>query len=194
MKLTYTVQVDDHHNGEHHDPGDVDVTVTGTNDAPVITSSAQMDRVRSNRNSAGLTDADLTDTAHGTVTFTDADLSEGTHTVTVTGVTGGLGRHDRRCPRQCDPERAGCRWDLSANSSSGATGGSDGLAFSAGRGGFRLPRHPGQTVKLTYAVAGRRPPWRHHDTENVDITITGTNDAPVHPERDQSAEADGHRR
>ena len=167
VKLTYTVQVDDHHGGTTTQ--NVDVTVTGTNDAPVITSSAQTGSITER---AGLTDSDLTDTAHGTVTFTDADLSD-THTVTVTGVTAsgvmtGL------------PSNATLKSWLSlgplTDSSGGATG-SDAWTFSAQDENFDYLA-AGQTVKLTYAVQVAD----HHGgttTQNVDITITGTNDAPV---------------
>src|SRR5262249_34646868 len=89
LTLTYTIEVDDHHGGVVTQ--NVVITVTGTNDTPVITSSAQtgsIDEIADTRNST------TADTASGTVTFTDVDLSD-THNVTITqvkttGTTSGL--------------------------------------------------------------------------------------------------------
>ena len=79
VTLTYTVQVDDHNGGVVTQP--VTITVTGTNDTPVITSGTQSAREGADRTD----DSDTPDTATGTITFTDLDLSD-THTVTITGV------------------------------------------------------------------------------------------------------------
>ena len=85
VTLTYTVQVDDHHGGVVTQP--VTITITGTNDTPVITSAAQTGAITEETNASqpnprGSSDPD---TASGAVTFTDVDLSD-THAVTITGV------------------------------------------------------------------------------------------------------------
>ena len=105
LTLTYTVQVDDHNGGVVSQ--DVTITVTGTNDTPVITSGAQGGAITEEThtplpNPTGSSDPDK---ANGAVTFTDVDLSDH-HQVTVTGVvasgvTTGLADHATRW--------AGCR-------------------------------------------------------------------------------------
>ena len=62
---TYTVTLDDQHGGVIAQ--DVTVTITGTNDAPVITAATSNALVSGNA---------TTDTVGGTVSFTDVDLSD----------------------------------------------------------------------------------------------------------------------
>ncbi len=109
LTLTYTVQVDDGHGGVVSQP--VTITVTGTNDTPVITSGTQTGTIteRSNASQPNPTGSTTADTATGTVTFTDVDLSDH-HTVTVTGVvasgiTSGPGEPWQR-PRLADVRHA----------------------------------------------------------------------------------------
>ena len=85
LTLTYTVQVDDGHGGVVTQP--VTITVTGTNDTPVITSDPQTGTIteRFNTPQPNPTGSTAADTATGAVTFTDVDLSDH-HTVSVTGV------------------------------------------------------------------------------------------------------------
>ena len=69
---------------------DVVVTITGTNDAPVITSSAQTGAITETIDNPGGTDTDPA-AATGTITFDDADLAD-RHTVEIlpgASVTGG---------------------------------------------------------------------------------------------------------
>ncbi len=84
LTLTYTVVVDDLDGGTQ--TRNVVVTVTGTNDAPVI------DAIQTDLSEQTDT-LDLTSTI--TVTFTDVDLTDTGHTATITtaiasGVTTGL--------------------------------------------------------------------------------------------------------
>src|SRR5437879_5164717 len=72
---SFTVQVDDHHGGLATQV--VTIDITGTNDAPVITSAAQSGNV-----SEGDGLAASTMTAIGQVTFSDVDTSD-THAFTV---------------------------------------------------------------------------------------------------------------
>ena len=62
---TYTVTLDDQHGGVVAE--DVTVTITGTNDAPVITAATSNAFVSGNA---------TTDTVGGTISFTDVDLSD----------------------------------------------------------------------------------------------------------------------
>ena len=108
------------------------------------------------------------------MTFTDVDLSD-THTVTVTGVvasgvTTGLPTDTRRC----------CGWltlgTLTDTTGTGL-GGSDAWSFSAQDKNFDYLA-AGETLTLTYTVQ-----VDDHNggvvTQNVTITVTGTNDTPV---------------
>ena len=93
LTLTYTVQVDDGHGGVVTQP--VTITVTGTNDAPVITSGTQTDTITElfNTPQPNPTGSTAADTATGTLTFTDVDLSDTTRSVTgvvASGTTSGL--------------------------------------------------------------------------------------------------------
>src|SRR5439155_1340230 len=80
VTLTYTIKVDDGHGGFVSQ--DVTITVTGTNDTPTITSSAQSASIGELPDTH---DSSTLDEANGAVTFTDLDLSD-THKVTITGV------------------------------------------------------------------------------------------------------------
>jgi len=71
VALTYTVQVDDHNGGV--ETQDVLVTVHGSEDAPVITSLPQSATVAS---SAPPSPGGAARTTNGTITFSDADLSD----------------------------------------------------------------------------------------------------------------------
>ena len=168
VKLVSTVTVGDGHGGTAATP--VTITITGTDDAPVITSGAQTRAITELANTTGSTTPP--DMASGTVTFTDADLSD-THTVTVTGVTttgatSGL------------PINATLLTWLTlgtlTDSTNGVTG-SDDWSFSAQDKNFDYLA-VGQQVTLTYTVQVDD----HHGgvvTTPVIVTVTGTDDAPV---------------
>ncbi|MGY3562438.1 VCBS repeat-containing protein [Bradyrhizobium sp. USDA 4463] len=167
VTLTYTVQVADTHGGTTSQ--NVMVTITGTNDQPVITSSAQG---ASLSELTGQTGSTSPDSATGTVTFTDADLSD-THSVTITGVTSSgvtSGLADNATVKS---------W-LSLGALSDATGGvtgSDGWSFAAQDKSFDYLAQ-GESVTLTYTVEVADT---HGGTtsQNVVVTIAGTNDTPV---------------
>ncbi len=173
LTLTYTVQVDDGHGGIVTQP--VTITVTGTNDTPVITSGEQAGAIteRFNTPQPNPTGSTALDTATGTVTFTDVDLSDH-HAVTITGVvasgiTSGL------------PDNTTLKGWLSLgtlhDTTGSGTGGSDTWTFSAQDGNFDYLA-AGETVTLTYTV---QVDDGHGGivTQPVTITVTGTNDAPV---------------
>src|SRR4029078_7761953 len=77
---SFTVQVDDHHGGLATQV--VSIDITGTNDAPVITSAPQSGNVSEGD---GLPAA--AQIATGQVTFSDVDTSD-THTLSVSGAAG----------------------------------------------------------------------------------------------------------
>ena len=81
LTLTYTATVDDGHGGVVTKP--FTVTITGTNDTPIITSAPQTGTLTER---AGIRDSATLDVANGTVNFTDVDLTDA-HDVTITAVT-----------------------------------------------------------------------------------------------------------
>jgi fibronectin-binding autotransporter adhesin len=168
VKLTYTVEVADNHGGTTTQ--NVDITITGANDAPVITSSAQTGAITE---CEGTLNSTSEDTACGTVTFTDADLSD-THTVTVTGVT--ASGVTSGLPSSSATLKSWLSLETMTDSGNGAAG-SDAWTFAAQDKNFDYLR-AGQTVTLTYTVEVAD----NHGgttTQNIDVTITGTNDAPI---------------
>ena len=68
VTLTYTVQVDDHHGG--FTSQNVVITVTGTNDAPIVAASSGAFTELAGTGNAAL------DHAGGSITFADLDLSD----------------------------------------------------------------------------------------------------------------------
>nr|WP_236000337.1 VCBS domain-containing protein [Bradyrhizobium uaiense] len=167
LTLVYTIQIDDHHGGVVTVP--VTITIVGTDDKPVITSPTQAAAITETE---GVTGSTKPDTASGTVTFTDVDLSD-THSVTVagvteTGVTKGL------------PDQATILSWISLGTLKDSTGGvtgSSGWTFSAADKNFDYLA-AGEKLTLTYLIQVDD----HHGgvvTQPVTITITGTNDVPT---------------
>lgn len=164
--LTYVVQVSDGKGGTLSQ--NVVVTVTGTNDLPVIqsgtTASGALTEI------SGSTASTTNDVASGTLRFSDADA--GTHTATVTGVSvsgtvAGL------------PTSQTLLTLLALGTTtepSGSTAGSIGWTFTAADKTFDYLAQ-GETVTITYAV--QIGDGQGGVTQPVVLTITGTNDAPV---------------
>ena len=73
VELTFTVTVNDDNGGT--DTQDVVITITGTNDAPIIDSAAQSGSITETADAAPAADANPTN-ATGTITFDDVDLSD----------------------------------------------------------------------------------------------------------------------
>ncbi|MDP3525193.1 MAG: VCBS domain-containing protein, partial [Hoeflea sp.] len=168
--ITFPVQIADDAGGI--DTTTVTVTITGTNDFPVLEAST-----------GGITETANTtlslaaNTVSSSMAFTDVDLSDVGHTATILGVTRG---------GESDGLPSGflgtlyLRSLLSINSVTKAAGSADGQVnwtFSAPDALFDYLSH-GQTTTLTYTV-------RVSDgdggtsTNTVTVTILGTNDQPV---------------
>ena len=166
LTLTYMIQVDDHHGGVVNQP--ITITITGTNDVPVITSPTQAAAITE---IPGVTGSTTPDCAHGTVTFTDVDLSD-THSVTISGVT----ESGVTSGLDLDAVQSWLTLGKLTDSTGGVTG-SDGWTFSAPDKSFDYLA-AGETLTLTYMIEVDD----HHGgvvTQPVTITITGTNDVPV---------------
>ncbi|HEX7884269.1 MAG TPA: VCBS domain-containing protein, partial [Afipia sp.] len=168
VTLTYAVSVNDNHSGSVSQ--NVVVTVTGTNDAPVLAAGSTTTGAITELSAT--TGSTTNDTASGAIKFTDADLSD-VHTVTIanvtaSGVTSGL------------PANAALLAMLAAGTVTeavGATPGSAPWTFTAQDKTFDY-LGAGQTATLTYVVQigdGKGGSF----SQNVVVTATGTNDAPV---------------
>ena len=168
LTLTYTATVNDGHGGIVTKP--LTVTVTGSNDTAAITSAAQIGTIKE---IAGAHNSSTPDTANGAIQFTDVDWTD-THAVTIlgsvsaSGVVTGLANG-----------AVPLTW-LSLGSLTDSTHGATGSRSWT----FSAPDHyfdylaDSETVTLTYTVQVDD----HHGgitSQNVAITVTGTNDAPV---------------
>jgi len=160
----FTITLDDGNGGIVNRT--IEVTVTGTNDAPVIAAIAQ-------KNLTEQTDtAPLTATIP--VTFTDVDLTDIGHAAHITGVvatgtTTGLALGEAELMALVVPG--------AVTKNSGSSSGSVALSFSAASTVFDYLAKD-EVLTLTYTVAiddgdgGVTP-------QTFVVTITGTNDAPV---------------
>ncbi|WP_347951913.1 VCBS domain-containing protein [Bradyrhizobium sp. SSUT77] len=168
LTVTYTVTIDDGHGGTVIQP--VTVTVTGTNDQPTIVPGATT-ATGSITEAAGTTGSTASDTASGTIAFADVDLSD-THTVSITGVT--VGGTTSGLPAN-STLLSWLSLGVKADSTNGAVG-SQPWSFAAQDKNFDFLA-AGQTATLTYTV---RVADAHggSTSQNVVVTITGSNDAP----------------
>ena len=162
----YTITITDSSPSHATVSKDVTVTITGTNDAPVI--DAIVDQSYDEPVSGALT-------ATIGVTFTDVDLIDVGHTATVTGVDvggvkGGLALDDLGLIALLTP-------DVVTKTGTSANGSFD-LHFSAPAGTFDYLAD-GEELILTYTVTVDDGDLGGASTQTVKITITGTNDAPV---------------
>ncbi|MGQ0560112.1 MAG: VCBS domain-containing protein [Sphingosinicella sp.] len=164
--FTYTVTDAD------GDTQTVTVTVTGSNDAPIVTSASQSGAVdeKAEPGEGG------TLTATGTVTFTDADLSD-THTASVTArvVTGqAIANGHALTAAQLDALKDAFSIQPVAQS---AGGGSVGWSYAIADGALdHLGAGDSVTLKFTVRIDDGEG---GSATQDVTITVTGTNDAPT---------------
>ncbi len=156
---TYNVTVADNHGGSVVQL--VTVTLTGANDPAVAAATATLTGSATER--AGLTGSVLLDTTTGIVAFTDSDSAD-THTVTGAPV----------------PQGTGYVGNLTLGALSDSTGGVTGTVpwtFSVADGALDFLA-AGQTQVQNYNVTVAD---NHGGTmiEQVSVTLTGVNDAPV---------------
>jgi VCBS repeat-containing protein len=166
LTLTYTATVNDGHGGVITKP--ITITITGTNDTPVIAGGAQTGSITE---AADVHNSPALDTAQGTIHFADVDQSD-THDVTITGVsasgvTSGLAGYSY----QFGWLKLGALTDTT-----GGVTGAQGWTFSAADYYFDYLAD-GESATLTYTVKIDD----HHGgttTKNVVVTVHGSNDAP----------------
>ena len=167
--FTYTVADP----GDNSDIADLQITITGTNDAPIIDSLAQSGSILETADSAPAADADPTN-ATGTITFDDVDLSDVPTASILAGasVTGGTAT--------LSTAQATALLDnltLSTVTDNPDGSGSVGWTYSVPNSEIDF-LGAGETVELTFTVQINDNKGGT-DTQDVVITITGTNDAPI---------------
>ncbi len=162
---TYTVTLSDNHGGTT--TKDIAITITGTNDAPVVSGGtfvgAVAEAAEPDAGAAALT-------ATGSISFTDADLNDighaATATAVATGVSAGLAGVDLTPFLSLTPTKA-----------AGGTVGAVDWAFSAPDATFDYLA-VGEVATLTYTVTIADGDGGS-TTQDVVITVTGANDAPT---------------
>ncbi len=168
--LTYTVNVVDDDGIPLNDTETVTVTITGSNDVPVITGGPD---------TSGLTETDSGLTDSGTLTVADADLTDlvtaAVDSVVVTGtgatsVPGTLTNAILQSFLTVTPTAILDGTELTDSLTWNFNSGSEAFDFLA----------DGETLILTYTVGATDDNGTPlSDTETVTVTITGTNDVPT---------------
>jgi VCBS repeat-containing protein len=169
LVLTYDIKVSDNYGGSVVQT--VKVTVTGTDDKPVINTTTVATVTEQANHTLSLS----TDTVHVALTFTDADLANTGHTATVlsasaTGNTSGILLGNAELMSFFDVDNV--------IKNSGSSNGTINTTFSAIDLAFDYLA-AGEHLNITYVVqlddhAGGV------STQNVQVTVVGTNDAPFY--------------
>jgi VCBS repeat-containing protein len=169
LVLTYTVQATDDAGTALNDQETVTLTITGTNDAPVIDGADTVDLDETN---AALTATD-------TMVISDVDTSD-VVTASIEGlvVSGTSNRTDAAAPSDADLL---AMLSITPTAILDGNENSDTLTwnFNSGTEVFDYLA-TGETLVLTYTVQATDDAGTAlNDQETVTLTITGTNDAPV---------------
>jgi VCBS repeat-containing protein len=161
---TFTVTLDDGHGGTVSQT--IEVTITGTNDAPVLGTIAATNLTEPTNTS------DLTSPI--TVTFSDVDLKDVGHTASITNVA--ISGHQTGLSLD-HAALIGLVTVDTVTKVDGSTAGEVDLHFSAPSSAFDYLA-ANECITLTYTVAVDDG---HNGvgTQTFTVTITGTNDAPV---------------
>ena len=169
LTLTYDIKVSDNHGGSVIQT--VKITVTGTDDKPVISTTA----VATVTEQANKTLSLSADTVHVALAFNDADLANTGHTATVlsasaTGNTSGIIFGEAQLMAYFDVDNV--------VKNNGSSTGVINTTFSAPDLSFDYLA-AGEHLNITYVVqlddhAGGI------STQNVQVTVVGTNDAPFY--------------
>ncbi|MBX3421908.1 MAG: VCBS domain-containing protein [Pirellulaceae bacterium] len=178
LTLTYTITVTDSQNAT--DTQDITIVINGDNSAPVITVEA------GDNDSDTLAETNTTVTSGGTLSVEDINTTDtvtaAVSSVVASGTTTGLLSNN-----------AALLAMLSVNTNvvnNTSETGTINWAFDSGSEAFDYLAE-GQSLVLTYTIAVADPSGAH-DTHQLTITITGTNDAPVaESDSGQATEAGG---
>ncbi|MBQ0841221.1 MAG: VCBS domain-containing protein, partial [Gammaproteobacteria bacterium] len=158
VELTFTVEVADGNGGT--DTQDVVITITGTNDAPILTVDTA-GAVTEDASTPNLTDS-------GTLSFTDVDSTD-THTVSSSYNNNAVWTGGTLTAAQITALTDGFSTDTNSWDYTALNADAQFLAA-------------GETVTFSYEVTVTDDSGvvlSNSDTETVTITITGTNDAPT---------------
>ena len=194
LVLTYTVTVDD---GTTTDTQTVTITVTGTNDAPVVAAdgvtvadvgtadlTAAIAEITDNQEADNGTDpvtpaegADQTVT--GTIVFTDVDADD-TPTISVGTGSAEYLASDGEAPLVLTSGQESALLSTITLTPDGQNGnnGTVGWSYTVDDDALDFLAE-GETVTLTYAITATDDNTGTDTTQDIVITITGTNDAPV---------------
>ena len=171
LTITYNVTVADNTGASSTQP--VTITVTGTNDAPVLAVDASGPHtIITALNTTGSTSPDSTS---GLLTFTDVDLTD-THQASASAPTFAWSGGTLTAAQQA-ALAAASTLTLSETDSTGSGSGSVAVTFSAADSAFDFLA-AGQTLKITYNVTVSDNTGAS-STQPVTIIVNGTNDAPV---------------
>src|SRR5262245_1640200 len=160
LTITYNVTVTDNLGASLTQP--VTITITGSNDAPVLAADASGPHITTQAVNTS-----------GALTFTDVDLTDHhTASTSVTSTTWSLGVTP---PSGIDAVLAGA---LSATVADSTGSGSGSIVFTFGAGEALDFLAAGQTLTIKYNVTVPDDSGAS-STQPVTITVIGTNDAPV---------------
>jgi VCBS repeat-containing protein len=170
LVLTYTVSATDDDGSPLSDTETVTISITGTADAPVITGGPDTSSLTE-------TNAGLSDT--GTFTVTDLDLTDNVIATVDSVVVTGTGASS--APSGLTNATLQSFLSVSPTAILNGTQTTNTLTwnFNSGSEAFDFLAN-GETLVLTYTVSATDDDGSPlSDTENVTVTITGTNDAPL---------------
>ena len=179
LTLTYNVAITDDFPGDPltSNTQTVMVVITGTNDTPVITSSAQAATITEDKGVQGSGGETGPEGASGTITFTDVDLSDvETSSITKTTVSATLANGYTLTTAERDALVNAFTIDAATHSSVDGSG-TVGWHYNIDDSALDFLGAK-DVVTLTYTVQVNDDNGGT-TTQNVVITITGTNDAPV---------------
>ncbi|WP_354066968.1 VCBS domain-containing protein [Bradyrhizobium sp. OAE829] len=181
VKLTYTVEIDDHHGGITTQ--NVVVTVNGSNDAPEVVADVSgnagtaLHAIAERTTVTGSTDLDGAD---GSLAFRDVDLTD-THTIGSSKAAFGWLDSDGQAlslsQAQVGVLTAASALTLTLNDSIGTGFGSVDFSYSAVDSAFDFLA-AGEKLTVTYDITVSD---EHNaaSTQPITFTVTGANDAPV---------------
>ena len=169
LTVTYNVTVFD---GTATSTRPVTITITGTNDAPVLAADASGPHAITEQ--TGLTGSVALDTTGGTLAFSDVDLTNHHTVATALGPVSWSG--GGTLPIGLGTTLGAAFSASVATDSTGTGSGSVGFSFGAADKSFDFLA-AGETLTVTYNVTVSD--GTATSTRPVTITITGTNDAPV---------------
>jgi len=179
LTLTYDIKVSDNHGGTATQT--VVVTVTGTDDKPVISTTAIATVTEQANHTLSLTP----DTVHIALNFTDQDLANTGHTATVLSVSA-TGNTSGILPDGFGTAELMSFFNVdNVIKNSGSSAGTINTTFSATDLAFDYLA-AGEHLNITYVVqlddhAGGV------STQNVQVTVVGTNDKPFYLSGPESA-------